>query len=77
MLHIIRDILFIISALALYFMFLPKGKIQLWQVSTILSLFVVYVIVYIWHSSYDKNSKRKANELARSIKDEDTRRLLE
>jgi len=35
------------------------------------------VIVYVVHANCDKDSKRKARDLARSIKEEDSRRLLE
>ena len=76
-LQIVRDIVFILSALALYYLFLPKGKILLWQVTLILSLFAVYVIVFILQSGCDRDAKKKAYDLARSIKDEDSRRLLE
>merc|ERR1712160_87679 len=75
--HVLRDIIFITTTLVLYYFFLPKGAILLWQVSIILSLFMVYVIVYLCHANCDKNSKRKARDLAQSIKEEDTRRLLE
>merc|ERR1712160_27143 len=75
--HVLRDIIFITTTLVLYYFFLPKGAILLWQVSIILSLFMVYVIVYLRHANCDKNSKRKARDLAQSIKEEDTRRLLE
>lgn len=77
MLHIIRDIMFILSALGLYYVFLPTGKIFLWQVAILLGLFVIYIIVFILQSSCDRDAKRKAHDLARAIKDEDARRLLE
>jgi len=77
MYHILRDIFFIITSLALYYVFLQKGFIHLWQISIIFGVFVVYVIVYILHSGWDKDAKAKARDLARTIKEEDTRRLLE